>query len=101
MAKDLQKESLALVEALDQEFKPAFPGHGDPLPEAGGARGAVPTEAQHDWLRKNPRYMRTSHAYHKFVERGTLYPDGTFVPVSKHPVTDGNGAFGVGIPLGR
>lgn len=65
-----------------------------------------PTEAQHAWMRAHPRHIRTSHigmgrpGGARYVDYGTLHPDGTFVSVLKHPVTEGNGAFGVGIPLG-
>jgi hypothetical protein len=59
-----------------------------------------PTVAQQNWMRSNPRYVRTSHTPARFDARGTLHPDGSFIPEDVHPVMDGNGSFGVGIPLG-
>ena len=59
-----------------------------------------PTKAQLDWLKKHKSYVRSTHLQMKFSERGTLHPDGTFVAASgRTPVMDGNGAFGVGVPI--
>ena len=62
-----------------------------------------PTAEQHAWMKKNPGHVRTSHVRAaRFVKRGTLRPDGTFVPESPgSPVMDGNGSFGVGVPIRR
>lgn len=65
-------------------------------------RALTPTAAQNDWLRKNKGHIRMSHIGHvlKFNNRGTLHPDGSFVAEAPgKPVMDGNGAFGVGVPL--
>ena len=60
----------------------------------------APTKAQADWLKAHKGYVRTSHLRVKFSRKGTLYPDGTLVPASgSAPVMDGNGAFGVGVPV--
>jgi hypothetical protein len=58
-----------------------------------------PTPAQQAWLTSHKDYVRTSHLLHaKTMRRGTLWPDGTFVPEAPgRPVMDGNGAFGVGV----
>ena len=59
-----------------------------------------PTKAQFDWLKANKGYARSSHLRLKFAKKGTLYPDGAFVPATgRTPVMDGNGAFGVGVPV--
>lgn len=62
---------------------------------------AAITLAQKTWLNKNKSYMRTSHIPSlRFSKCGTLFPDGTFVATSPgRPVMDGNGAFGVGVPI--
>ena len=63
-------------------------------------RTSAPTAEQSAWLKAHPNYMRTSHARYRCQMRGTLRPDGTFVPEEHgQPVMDGNGSFGVGIPL--
>ena len=60
----------------------------------------APTKVQADWLKAHKGYIRSSHLRVKFANKGTLQPDGTFVPASgRAPVTDGNGAFGVGVPI--
>lgn len=65
-------------------------------------RTAAPTAEQAAWLQAHPNYIRTSHTRFRCQMRGTLRPDGTFVAESHDaPVFDGNGAFGVGIPLRR
>jgi hypothetical protein len=77
---------------------------GDPVPFVPRFdRNAPPTEAQHDWLRKNSRHARMSHApLGRFGSRGTLHADGSFVPEGPgNPVMDGPGMFGVGIPAPR
>ena len=57
------------------------------------------TPEQQAWMKAHPGYVRTSHTRGKFTKRGTLRPDGTFVPVADgSPVIDGNGSFGVGVP---
>jgi hypothetical protein len=60
-----------------------------------------PTAEQTAWLAANPGYLRMSHiATARFSNRGTLYPDGRFVAEGTgQPVMDGNGAFGVGVPV--
>lgn len=63
-----------------------------------------PSAAQTAWLRANKAFVRMSHVRHilKFSNRGTLREDGTFVAESgRTPVTDGNGSFGVGVPVIR
>lgn len=63
-------------------------------------RTSTPTAEQAAWLAAHPHYIRTSHARYRCQMRGTLQPDGTFVHEShEHPIMDGNGSFGVGIPL--
>jgi len=64
-------------------------------------RNPPPTAAQHAWLRSNKAHARMSHSKSiKFKTRGTLKADGTFIPESgRHPVMDGNGDFGVGVPV--
>ena len=66
-------------------------------------QNAPPTEAQLDWMRNNPRYARMSHGLNQvgWSNRGTLRADGTFIDENRMPVHDGNGDFGVGIPIGR
>lgn len=62
-------------------------------------RSTAPTEAQRQWLGKNKGYARMSHVAHlaRFTQRGTLYPDGTFIAeTGRTPLTDGNGAFSIG-----
>ena len=59
-----------------------------------------PTQAQSDWMLANPQYVTTPHdRVGRFSSRGTLMPDGTFIPATQSPIIDGNGAFGVGIPV--
>lgn len=94
--KDEATEPQATVE-IEQEVV-ATPVEMTPPPPP---QRSAPTQAQHDWLARNPHYIRSSHAYSRFINRGTLHPDGTFVPETVHPVMDGNGCFGVGIPLSR
>ena len=63
-------------------------------------RTAPPTAEQNAWLKANPAYTRSSHTglTAKFTKRGTLRPDGTFVPeTGRTPVMDGNGSLGVGV----
>ena len=61
---------------------------------------AFVTMEQMNWMRLHPEYQRTSHIRGKFRQRGTLKPDGTFVPDAPGaPVIDGNGFFGVGVPI--
>lgn len=65
-------------------------------------RTAAPTSEQAAWLKSHPNYVRTSHVRYRCQMRGTLHPDGTFVAEAHgSPVMDGNGYFGVGIPLRR
>jgi hypothetical protein len=63
-----------------------------------------PTAEQQAWLKANKRHVRTSHVRTsaKFTNRGTLRPDGTFVPeTGRTPVMDGNGSFGVGVMIAK
>ena len=60
---------------------------------------AGPTAAQIKWMQDHPNYVRTSHTPSRFMVRGTLTVDGSFISEDIHPVMDGNGAFGVGIPI--
>lgn len=64
-------------------------------------QNAPPSEAQFEWFRNNPRYVRMSHGLTlvKFSDQGTLRLDGSFIPDAKMPVHDGNGDFGVGVPI--
>ena len=80
---------------------PAFPGHGEPLAEAGAAQRRGPSAAQHAWLQAHPNYMQASHFFGRMVERGTLHEDGSFIPETKTPAMDGPSCFTVGIPLRR
>ena len=59
-----------------------------------------PTAEQQRWLSANKAFKRMSHdIVGKYSNRGTLFPDGSFVREAKgKPVMDGNGAFGVGVP---
>ncbi len=59
------------------------------------------TGEQLAWLKTNRAYARIRHSgLAAFARRGTLRPDGTFIPESwRDPVTNGNGSFGVGVPL--
>ncbi len=60
----------------------------------------APTFEQKVWLAKNKDHQIMSHHRSvRFSNRGTLKPDGSFVPESAHPVMDGAGQFGVGVPL--
>lgn len=78
----------------------------DPAPasvefKAPPLRGAAPpTAAQRAWLGSHKTYVRMSHhRAMKFSARGTLKQDGSFIPeTAGHPVHDGGGDFGVGIP---
>jgi|WetSurMetagenome_2_1015567.scaffolds.fasta_scaffold00813_14 hypothetical protein len=65
------------------------------------AQAISPTAAQKEWLNKNRGYQRISHAVStKFTNRGTLRACGTFIAEGPGaPVMDGNGDFGVGIPV--
>ena len=69
-----------------------------PMPQA-----APPTEAQTAWLKAHQNYMRISHSRGQhYTQRGTLQPDGTFVPEAPgRPVMDGNGCFSVGVPVAQ
>jgi hypothetical protein len=59
-----------------------------------------PTPAQRDWLKARPNYVRISHYRGKTTSRGTLKTDGAFIPEqANHPVMDGPGGFGVGVPV--
>jgi hypothetical protein len=59
-----------------------------------------PTTAQTDWMKANKNYLRTTHLRVRFAKKGTLRPDGTFLPATgRMPVMDGNGSFGVGVPM--
>jgi hypothetical protein len=62
-----------------------------------------PTAAQQRWLSVNKAFQRM-HAGRRsgkvFSNRGTLRPDGTFIrEAPRFPVMDGNGMFGVGVPV--
>lgn len=56
------------------------------------------TEEQTAWLKAHPEYQPIGFG-RVYAKRGTLKPDGTFVPVSKaYPVKETGGNFGVGVP---
>ena len=58
------------------------------------------TGAQKAWLEKNPQYrpLGVTAGRTRFVKRGALRPDGTFVAVTKGaPLDERDGAFGVGV----
>jgi hypothetical protein len=95
-----------MAEEIQEEPKgPAFPGEGEPFmprvdPRQLAHLHAIPTEAQQAWMRAHPQYKRLSHSVLGLhAARGTLNFDGSFVPEDKAPVSDGNGNFGVGIPI--
>lgn len=60
---------------------------------------AQPTHEQREWLRKHPAYAPMAHGFVNFRDRGTLHPDGTFIPEAQHPPMDGGGPISVGIPV--
>lgn len=64
-------------------------------------RAPSPTSEQIAWMSANKSYQRMSHSVSsKYVNRGTLMPDGSFRPESPgSPIIDGNGCFGVGVPV--
>lgn len=66
-------------------------------------RSASPTAEQMAWMNANKSYQRMSHSVSsKYVKRGTLLPDGTLRPEAPGaPIMDGNGCFGVGIPVAQ
>jgi len=72
-----------------------------PTKASAAAPGRVQlTAEQQAWLNTHRNYARISGRLKAFQARGTLRPDGTFVPErGRAPVTIGNGAFGVGIPV--
>lgn len=78
--------------------EPPKPFEPPPAPQ-----NSAPTEAQHEWMRKHPKHVRTSHGLSGagFAERGTLHQDGTFVPEHVAPIVDSGSCFGVGVPIGR
>ena len=59
------------------------------------------TGAQKAWLEKNPQYrpLGVTAGRTRFVKRGALKPDGTFVPATRAAplIDERDGAFGVGI----
>ena len=72
-----------------------------PLPArvAAAPRRLPVTSEQQAWLNTHRNYTRISGRLKAFQARGTLWPDGTFIPERGiTPVTVGNGAIGVGIP---
>lgn len=57
------------------------------------------TAAQIEWMRKHPDYAPMAHGAVRFIMRGTLLADGSFLPEEQHPPMDGGGAMSVGVPL--
>jgi hypothetical protein len=61
-----------------------------------------PTAAQHAWMQAHPQFVRLSHSRAGRFQggKGTLRADGTFILEKPgFPIHDGNGDFGVGVPL--
>src|SRR5579872_5327650 len=84
----------APIAAADQATDPVAP---QPF-VVPSPQNAPPTALQHQWLANHPNYIRISHSVSgRFTTRGTLTPDGEFIPEYKHPVSDGAGSFSVGI----
>ena len=82
------------IEDISTETVPPVPYVETPI-----APPAGPTVAQHEWMAKHPRHIRHTGHRGRFIERGTLHADGSFIPESQHPVMDGPSCFGVGIPV--
>lgn len=62
------------------------------------------TSEQIEWLGKNPncRPIGATGGFSIFTKRGTLRPDGTFVPATKTtPIDETGGSFGVGVLADR
>lgn len=55
--------------------------------------------AQIEWMRQHPDYAPMAHGAVRFINRGTLLADGTFLPEAQHPPMDGGGAMSVGVPV--
>jgi hypothetical protein len=106
-------ETKAEVLEIPMELKPPGGGNGGGPPpdqpppqdpyeffEAPPIQMAPPTDAQIQWRRQNPEYVRTSLGFGPFDSRGTLRPDGTFIAEGPgQPVHDStDGSYGVGIP---
>jgi hypothetical protein len=73
---------------------------GGPVPPPTPPQVPPPTDAQYAWFASHPGYQRISHSLGSYTNRGTLDPTGSFVPEGPGtPVLDGNGMFGVGIPV--
>lgn len=57
------------------------------------------TPSQKSWLEDHPDYRPIGHGT-TYRKRGTLKPDGLFIPdTPAYPLKEGNGSFGVGVPV--
>lgn len=109
MAKEAPTEEVVTAAApaaveveVEKPTPPLFPGQGEPLADPRPYQAPPPSEAQIEWFRKNPHYVRSSHASVQFAERGTLHADGTYARAHAGPVLDGMaGSIGVGVPVLR